>query len=381
MIKKTIPLLDLGKQHNVVREELVQALITSIEKGDFIQGEEVRLFEKELADYLQIPFVISCGNGTDALQIAMMAFDFKAGDEVILPAFTYIATLEVIQLLGLKPVLVDVEPDTFFMCLTSLREAITPKTVAVMPVHLFGHTGKIEEVIQIGLVNGLKIIEDNAQSMGSKATFSDGNRRFLGTLGHIGTTSFFPSKNLGALGDGGAIFTDDPVLSEKIRMIANHGQKQKYRHEIVGVNSRLDTLQAAFLRIKLKQLDSTLKGRKRVAARYHQALCDIPQLRLPIQRPNSEHTYNQYTLRVLDGQRDELKKKLQDEGISSMIYYPIPLHLQEGYKHLNYQRGDFPVSESLSAEVLSLPIDPYLSEQDQDRVISVIFRFFENYKA
>jgi UDP-2-acetamido-2-deoxy-ribo-hexuluronate aminotransferase len=381
MDKFNIPLLDLRKQHRLIKDELVNVLLQCIEKGDFIQGDEVRLFEKQLEDLLEIPYVISCGNGTDALQIALMAFDFNPGDEVILPAFSYVATLEVIQLLGLKPVFVDVEPDTFFMSLSSLREAITPKTVAVMPVHLFGHSGKIEELIQIALVNGLKIIEDNAQSLGSKATLADGSKKFLGTLGHIGTTSFFPSKNLGALGDGGALFTDDPDLAQKIRMIANHGQKRKYHHELIGVNSRLDTLQAAFLRIKLRYLHVSLVGRKLVAARYQHALCHTPQIKLPIQKPNVEHTYNQYTIRVLDGQRDALKRRLQELGIASMVYYPIPLHLQVGYQHLKYHEGDFPVSEHLASEVLSLPIDPFLSEEDQDRIISAILQFFENSKA
>jgi len=367
-----VPLLDLSKQHNLIKDEMVYALEALLVKGDFIQGAEVRLFEKELSDLLEIPHVITCGNGTDALQIALMAFGFKRGDEVIVPAFTYIATLEVIELLGLKPVLVDVDPDNFFISLEGVKDAITPKTVAIIPVHLYGQCGDMESLMQLANFYDIKIIEDNAQSLGSTYTFSTGQKKFLGNLGHIGTTSFFPSKNLGALGDGGAILTSDPELAAKIRMIANHGQKEKYQHQVVGVNSRLDTLQAAFLRIKLRYFSDSLAGRKRVAERYNLCLYGLSGLNIPFQNPDSDHTYNQYTIRISGGQRDHLKENLRLNGISTMVYYPIPLHLQAGYRHLNYQIGDFPVAEQLASDVLSLPIDPFLSEDAQDRILSIL---------
>jgi UDP-2-acetamido-2-deoxy-ribo-hexuluronate aminotransferase len=367
-----VPLLDLSKQHNLIKDEMVYALEALLVKGDFIQGAEVRLFEKELSDLLEIPHVITCGNGTDALQIALMAFGFKRGDEVIVPAFTYIATLEVIELLGLKPVLVDVDPDNFFISLEGVKDAITPKTVAIIPVHLYGQCGDMESLMQLANFYDIKIIEDNAQSLGSTYTFSTGQKKFLGNLGHIGTTSFFPSKNLGALGDGGAILTSDPELAAKIRMIANHGQKEKYQHQVVGVNSRLDTLQAAFLRIKLRYFSDSLAGRKRVAERYNLCLYGLSGLNIPFQNPDSDHTYNQYTIRISGGQRDYLKENLRLNGISTMVYYPIPLHLQAGYRHLNYQIGDFPVAEQLASDVLSLPIDPFLSEDAQDRILSIL---------
>jgi dTDP-4-amino-4,6-dideoxygalactose transaminase len=320
--------------------------------------------------------VIPCANGTDALQLAMMALGYKPGDEVITASFTYVATAEVIALLGLKPVLVDVNPDTFTIDPEAFEKAVTKKTVAVVPVHLFGQCANMDAVLGVAKKHGIAVIEDAAQSIGAEYTLSNGKTAMSGTMGAVGCTSFFPSKNLGCYGDGGAVFTNDSDLAERIRMTANHGQSVQYYHDVVGVNSRLDSIQAAVLRVKLKRLHEYNGARQRVAALYDEAFSGCPFLQTPKKQPRSTHVYHQYTLLLKEGSRDELRSRLQSRGIPSMIYYPVPLHLQKAYGDDRYKPGDFPVSEDLAGRVLSLPMHTELSDEDVRFIAGEVLAFY-----
>jgi UDP-2-acetamido-2-deoxy-ribo-hexuluronate aminotransferase len=365
---KKIQMVDLKTQYEKIKENVDQAISEVINETSFINGAQVKLFAEELAAHNQVKHVIPCANGTDALQIAMMALNFKPGDEVIVPAFTYVATVEVIALLGLKPVFVDVDPDTFNLNVEEIEGKITQKTVAIVPVHLYGQCADMEEVLNIAKKHNLYVIEDTAQAIGSRYTFSDGAVQTAGTIGHIGSTSFFPSKNLGCYGDGGALFTKDDNLAHKMQIIANHGQQVKYYHDSIGVNSRLDTIQAAILRVKLPHLNRYSKSRQEVADFYDKELGSIKELQIPVRSTKSTHVFHQYTLKVVDGDRDKLKDFLQSKGIPTMVYYPVPLHLQKAYIGYGYKHGDYPVSEHLSSIVLSLPIH---TEMDKEQLVYI----------
>jgi len=372
-----IQMVDLLSQHQKIQTELDSAVLKVAHSGAYINGPEVKIFSQELKTFLDVEHVIPCANGTDALQIALMSLDLKSGDEIITPAFTYIATAEVISLLGLTPVLVDVEPDYFGLDIGQVESAITSRTKAIIPVHLYGQAANMERLKSIALKYELAIIEDSAQSMGATYNFSEGRTQMLGTIGTIGCTSFFPSKNLGCMGDGGALFTNDRVLAERIKMISNHGQKIKYQHDVIGCNSRLDTIQAAILSVKLNYLEEYNSSRQRAAYFYDQGLGNLSTLQIPKRRKDSSHVYHQYTLRVLDGSRDSLAKFLNDKGIPSMIYYPFPLHFQKAFKSDKYPIGSLPVSEKLSSQVLSLPMHSELDEQIQVYIVETIKEFYE----
>ena len=372
-----IQMVDLLSQHQKIQMELDSAVLKVAHSGSYVNGPEVKIFTEGLKTFLGVEHVIPCANGTDALQIALMSLGLKPGDEVITAAFTYIATAEGISLLGLKAVLVDVEPDYFGLDIDQVESAITSKTKAIIPVHLYGQAANMERLNSIALKYELEIIEDSAQSMGAKYNFSDGRTEMLGTIGTIGCTSFFPSKNLGCMGDGGALFTNDRVLAERIKMISNHGQKIKYQHDVIGCNSRLDTIQAAILSVKLNYLEEYNSSRQRAAYFYDQGLGNLSTLQIPKRRKDSSHVYHQYTLRVLDGSRDSLAKFLNDKGIPSMIYYPFPLHFQKAFKSDQYPIGSLPVSEKLSSQVLSLPMHSELDEQIQVYIVETIKKFYE----
>ncbi len=368
-------MVDLGAQHQLIQPQLDTAIHEVIAASAFIKGPFVQQFEAALAAYLGTKHVIGCGNGTDALQIAFMALELKAGDEVILPCFTYAATAEVIGLLGLTPVLVDVDPDTFNIDIEAVRRAITPATKAIVPVHLFGQCADMEALLQLASAHNLYVVEDNAQSIGGTYHFSDGRKQASGTLGHIGCTSFFPSKNLGAMGDGGALYTANDELARRIRMIANHGQAVQYQHDCIGVNSRLDGMQAAILSVKLPHLDEYTAARQRVAAHYDEAFSGIPALKIPVRSRHSNHVFNQYTLRLEGLSRDSLKKYLAEHDIPSAIYYPLPLHHQQAYKGWATPQQQFPVTEQLCRQVISLPIHPMLDEEQLAHITRTVVSF------
>ena len=369
-------MVDLQGQYQHIKSEIDQAVIHAIEESAYINGPAVKQFSRELAEYTGVKYVVPCANGTDALQIAMMALGLEAGDEVVVPAFTYVATAEVIALLGLKPVFVDVDPDTFNIAVDQLVDKISAKTKAIVPVHLYGQCAEMEKLISFAQKHKLYIIEDTAQAIGATYAFSNDQIQQAGTMGDIGATSFFPSKNLGCFGDGGAMLTNDDKLAEKLQMIANHGQKVKYYHEVVGVNSRLDTLQAAILRVKLQRLNDYISSRQKAAAFYDQALSGIEQLCVPLKSSSSTHVYHQYTLKIKEGKRDSLKDFLTTKGIPSMIYYPVPLHMQQAYQEWGYRKGDFTVSERLCEEVLSLPMHTELTEDQLNYITDNIRTFF-----
>lgn len=358
-----ISMVDLHGQYEAIKSEVDAAIAACLQSTAFINGPQVATFEEELATYLAAKHLISCANGTDALQIALMALNLQAGDEVIVPAFTYVATAEVIALLKLVPVWVEADPLTFNMNPQHIEKAIGPKTKAIIPVHLYGQCADMESVLAIAEKHNLFVIEDNAQAIGADYTFKNGVTKKAGTMGHIGCTSFFPSKNLGCYGDGGALYTNDDLLGSRIRKIANHGQAKKYYHELVGVNSRLDTIQAAILSIKLKNLDEYIARRNKAANFYDEALKNVPGITIPKRLSSSTHVFHQYTLIVEKSRRDILKDDLQKKGIPTMVYYPVPLHLQEAYKNEKYPEGTFPVAEQLSKSVLSLPMHTELTEE------------------
>lgn len=369
-----IHMVDLHGQYERIKPEIDQAIQDVLNSAAFIQGPQVQKFAEALKNYVAAGFCVPCANGTDALQIAMMALDLRPGDEVILPVHTYVATAEVIALLRLTPVFIDVNADTFNLDVAQLESKITSKTKAIVPVHLYGQCADMESVLNIVRKHNLFVIEDVAQALGAVYTFADGKEMRAGTMGTIGTTSFFPSKNLGCYGDGGAIFTNDSALAEKIKMMANHGQRVKYHHDVIGVNSRLDTMQAAILLVKLKYLNEYESKRRAVADFYDNALREIKQIKIPSRAKNSTHVFHQYTLRV--ERRDELKKYLEEKGVPSMIYYPVPLHFQKAYQRNGFGEGSFPVTEKLSATVISLPIHTEMKTEELQYITDQVKNFY-----
>lgn len=371
-----IQMVDLKSQYQKIKTEVDKNILECIQNSDFINGGSVKTFTSNLEKYLNIQKVIPCGNGTDALQIAFMSLNLKPGDEVILPAFTYVATAEVLGLLHLKPVMIDVDPDTFNINPELIETAITKKTKAIVPVHLFGQCADMAAIMKIARKHNLYVIEDAAQAIGADYISTDGTRAKAGTIGHIGCTSFFPSKNLGCYGDGGALFSQDKGIGEKISMLANHGQQKKYVHKYIGVNSRLDTIQAAVLDIKLRHLDEYRDARVRAADYYDAALEGIPGLSTPVRIPYSTHVFHQYTLKVSGNKRDALAAHLKSKGIPAMIYYPLPLNAQEAYQEISRIAGSLEVTETLCASVLSLPMHTELTITQQDYIVNTIKEFY-----
>lgn len=372
-----IQMVDLKGQYQKIKTEVDSALNEVISSTSFINGPAVKEFQSDLETYLNIKHVIPCANGTDALQIAMMALDLKQGDEVITANFTYVATAEVIGLLGLSPVLVDVNQDTFNIDIESIERNITSKTKAIVPVHLFGQCADMERIMAIAKKHNLYVIEDTAQAIGADYSFSDGRNFKAGTIGNIGCTSFFPSKNLGCFGDGGAIFTNNDELAKKIRMIAHHGQSVQYVHEVLGVNSRLDSIQAAILKIKLKHLDEYALSRNKVAEFYDKAFSNHSKIKIPSRSKNSTHVFHQYTLQIIGYDRTELREKLTEHGIPAMIYYPIPLHKQNAYKNERFKTNDFPITQKLCDTVLSLPMHTELDEETLNYITNTLLRIIK----
>ena len=375
-----IQMVDLKGQYMKIKPEVDAAIQNVIDNTAFINGPIVKEFAQNLSDYMGGCNVIPCANGTDALQIALMALDLKPGDEVIVPAFTYVASAEVIGLLGLTPVMVDVDYDTFNVTVDNIKKALSDKTKAIIPVHLFGQSCDMEPILAFAKEHNLYVIEDNAQAIGAEYTFSDGHKEKTGTMGTIGCTSFFPSKNLGCYGDGGAIFCKDDALSEKLRMIANHGQKVKYHHSVIGCNSRLDSIQAAILNVKLKHLDEYSKARYAAASYYTEKLKAFdPEQKYfitPKELANSTHVYHQYTLKIKNSKRDALKQFLADAGIPSMIYYPLPLQEQEAFKPITRAAEDLNVAKDIAYSVLSLPVHTEMTSDIQNIIINKIIEFF-----
>jgi dTDP-4-amino-4,6-dideoxygalactose transaminase len=372
-----IEVVDLKGQYNKIKTEIDQAVISCISSTSFINGPAVKEFQLNLEHYLGVKHVIPCANGTDSLQIAMMALDLKPGDEVICPAFTYVATAEVIGLLGLTPVMVDVDLNTFNLTATAIEKAITSKTKAIVPVHLYGQSCDMEPIMQLAERHNLYVIEDNAQAIGADYTFSDGRVAKTGTIGHIGSTSFFPSKNLGCYGDGGALMTNNDELAQKMRMIANHGQEKKYHHKVLGCNSRLDTIQATILNIKLRYLDEYSFARNAMATFYNEALSTIDGIIVPERQSKSTHVFHQYTLKVKNGKRNELQKYLSEKGIPSMIYYPLPLYKQEAFQRFVSAEFKLDTTEQLCDEVLSIPIHTEMNIEHINFVCNTIKFFFD----
>ena len=373
---RKIQMVDTKNQYLAIKKEVDAAIQEVLDSAAYINGKAVKDFTQNLSTYLGVDHVIPCANGTDALQIAMMALDLKPGDEIITPSFTYIATTEVVALLGLKPVFVDVDPITFCMDMESLKKAITPKTKLIVPVHLYGHAAPMEEIMEIAKANNLFVIEDNAQAIGCDYTFSNGVTKKTGTIGHIGATSFYPSKNLGAFGDGGALFTDDKALADKMTMIANHGQSARYYHDVVGCNSRLDSIQAAILDIKLKKLDAYNKARLAVANYYTNAFASIQEIIAPSQLKYSTHVYHQYTLQLKGVDRDKFIAHLAAKEIPCMIYYPVPGHLQKMFGEQKNTNWNLPITDSLTPCVCSLPVHTEMDEQQLAYIVEGVKSFF-----
>lgn len=369
-------MVDLNAQYEKLRSEIDSAIKSVLVSTAFIKGPDVRLFEEELARFMDVKHVISCANGTDALHLAMKVLGLNPGDEVITTNFTFIATVEVVALLGLKVVIVDPEPGTFNISVENVRKAITPKTKAIVPVHLFGQCADMESLMELAGKHHLYIIEDAAQATGADYHFKNGTTKKAGTIGHIGTTSFFPSKNLGCYGDGGALYTNDADYAAKLRSIANHGMKLRYHYDDIGINSRLDTLQAAILRVKLRYLSEFNESRRVVAARYDQAFNKCDQITIPERSNYSSHIFHQYTIKIKNGKRDDLKKYLETKKIPAMVYYPGPVHTQNAYAYLGYSADAFPVSSTLCKEVLSLPIHPDMEQEQIDYITLNILEFF-----
>ncbi|MEO5782127.1 MAG: DegT/DnrJ/EryC1/StrS family aminotransferase [Ginsengibacter sp.] len=372
---KTIQMVDLKQQYLKIKPEIDTALLNVLDSTMFIGGKQVSDFAANLSAYLDIKHTIPCANGTDALQIAMMALGLQPGDEIITPSFTYIATTEVMALLRLKPVFVEVDKKTFCIDHTAIKNAITPKTKAIVPVHLYGQTANMEEIMAIANEHNLFVIEDNAQAIGGDYIFKDGTKKKSGTIGTVGCTSFFPSKNLGCFGDGGAMFTNDDVLAGKLKMIANHGQSERYYHEIVGCNSRLDALQAAILNIKLPLLDKYIKARQKVAAYYDKAFANNPKITTPFRSDYSTHVFHQYTLILLDVDRNGLNTFLAEKNIPSMIYYPVPAHRQKMFEAFGGGDYNLPETDWLTERVISLPIHTELDEEQQSYITAKVLEF------
>ena len=372
-----IRMVDLQGQYLKIKSEVDGEIQKVIDQTAFVNGPAVKEFQADLECYLDVKHVIPCANGTDALQCAMMALDLRPGDEVITTSFTFIATAEVIALLGLTPVVVDIFPDTFCINPEAIERAITPRTKAIVPVHLFGQCADMEAILKIAKAHNLYVIEDNAQAIGATYTFPDGTAKKAGVMGDIGCTSFFPSKNLGCFGDGGAIFTNDDALAEMLRCVVNHGMKARYYHDYVGVNSRLDSIQAAVLKIKLKHLDEYNEARRTAAKRYDEGFAGCSKLKTPVTAAFTDHVFHQYTLVTSDVDRNGLQEYLQSKEIPAMIYYPVPLHQQKAYLDPRYTKGAFPVSEALCQHVISLPIHTELDEEQQSYIIRSVLEFIE----
>ncbi len=370
-----IRMVDLKGQYEKIKPEINKAIHEVIDSTAFINGPAVQDFQADMEKYLDVKHVIPCANGTDALQVAMMGLGLKPGDEVITTSFTFIATAEVIALLGLTPVLVDVEPDTFNIDPEAIKKAITPKTKAIVPVHLFGQAADMEAIMAIAKEHNLFVIEDTCQAIGADYTFSDGTVKKAGTIGDVAGMSFFPSKNLGCYGDGGAIFTNNDELAKQMRVVVNHGMVVRYYHDYIGVNSRLDSIQAAVLKIKLKYLDDYAKARRKAAAYYDEAYANHPKLKTPVISKNSTHVFHQYTLVTNDLDRDAMQKFLMDKKVPAMIYYPVPMHMQKAYQDPRYKEGDFPVTEDLSKRVISLPMHTELDEEQLEYITSAVLEF------
>lgn len=371
-----IEMVDLKSQYNKIKGEVDQGILECISSTAFINGPAVKEFQSNLENYLGVKHVIPCANGTDSLQIAMMALGLKVGDEVICPAFTYAATAEVIGLLGLTPVMVDVDSKTFNVTANDIEKFITSKTKAIVPVHLYGQSCDMEPIMKLAAKYNLYVVEDNAQAIGANYTFSDGTVAKTGTIGHIGSTSFFPSKNLGCYGDGGALMTNNDELAKKMRIIANHGQEKKYYHKVLGCNSRLDTIQAAILNIKIKHLDTYSEARSAAASFYDTAFAKLDELIVPERQPNSSHVFHQYTLKVKAGKRDALQKYLSEKGIPTMIYYPLPLYRQEAFRQFVSNDFILPTTEDLCNEVLSLPVHTEMNDDILNFISSSVKSFF-----
>jgi UDP-2-acetamido-2-deoxy-ribo-hexuluronate aminotransferase len=372
---RPIQMVDLKTQYQKIKPEIDAAVIGVLESTAFINGKPVQDFAQHLSAYLGATHVIPCANGTDALQIAMMALDLQPGDEVITPSFTYIATTEVVALLRLTPVFVEVDARTFCMDAAALRKAITPKTKAIVPVHLYGQPANMEEIMQIANEHNLYVIEDNAQAIGADYYFKDGSSKKTGTIGHVGTTSFFPSKNLGGYGDGGAICTNDDVLAAKMKMVANHGQSKRYYHDVVGCNSRLDTIQAAILNIKLRELDNYIAARRKAADYYDAAFANHPKITPPYRSENSKHVFHQYTLTLEGVNRDGLNEYLAMKNIPSMIYYPVPGHRQQMFASFNLAATQLSVTDWLTERVISLPIHTELDEEQLQYITAAVLEY------
>ncbi len=372
---RPLQMVDTGTQYQKIKEEVDAAVISVMESSQFIGGKVVNDFASNLAQYNGSKHVIPCANGTDALQMAMMALGLKAGDEVITPSFTYIATVEVAALLGIKPVFVEVDKHTFCIDPVAIEKAITPKTKAIVPVHLYGHAADMESIMLIAQKHNLFVIEDNAQGIGNVYTFSDGTKKKTGSIGHIGCTSFYPSKNLGAFGDGGAMFTDNDALALQLRMIASHGQQKRYYHDVVGCNSRLDAIQAAILDIKLRHLDEYIEARRSAADFYDRCFAGNPHIEIPYRANNNRHVFHQYTLILHNVNRDELSAYLSTKGIPSMIYYPVPAHKQKMFDHLGGSDFDLPITDWLTERVISLPIHTELDHEQQQYVVDYVLKF------
>jgi len=371
---RPIQMVDTQTQYQKIKSEINRAIQEVIDNSAFINGKIVQAFAVNLANYLNVKHVIPCANGTDALQVAMMALDLQPGDEVITPSFTYIATTEVIALLKLTPVFVEVDPHTFCIDAAAIRKAVSSKTKAIVPVHLYGQAAQMEEIMNIAREFNLYVIEDNAQAIGADFVFSNGIIKKTGTIGTIGTTSFYPSKNLGAFGDGGALFTNDDELAGKLRMVANHGQKKRYYHDLVGCNSRLDSIQAAILNEKLKHLDEYIDARRQAANFYDQAFASSSNVKTPARAPYSNHVFHQYTLTLEGVDRDELHKFLAEQKIPSMIYYPVPAHRQKMFDYLNSATLEMPVTDWLTDRVISLPMH---SELDDEQLLYISRKVLE----
>lgn len=382
---RKIQMVDLNGQYDAIKEQINSSFETILKTSAFINGPEVHSFEKELEDYLGVNHVIPCANGTDALQIAMMGLNLQPGDEVITADFTFAATVEVIALLQLTPVLVDVNPDTFNIDINAIKKAITPKTKAIVPVHLFGQCADMEAILALAEKHNLYVIEDNAQAIGANYTFSNGKKQQAGTIGNVGATSFFPSKNLGAYGDGGAIFTNEHALAYTLKGVVNHGMYERYHHDVVGVNSRLDSLQAAVLRAKLPLLNDYNAKRRDAARKYNKAFKDIPYIKTPVTINGCAgicdtcdcHVFHQYTLKITNGKRDDLVKFLGEKEIPCGVYYPIPLHKQIAYKNDRYEDIDFPVTNQLVKEVISLPMHTELDGEQIDYITDAVIGFMK----
>ena len=375
---KSIQMVDLVGQYEKIKSEVDVAVQRIMGSAAFIGGPEVKDFENELSEFIGVKHTIACANGTDALQIAMMALGLERGDEVITASFTFVATVEVVALLGITPVFADVLPGTFNLDPADVERKITSRTKAIIPVHLFGQTADMDAIMALAEKHGVWVIEDNAQAIGSVYTSKNGTHRKSGSIGHIASTSFFPSKNLGCYGDGGALFTNDDELAKKVRRICNHGSDTRYYHEVVGVNSRLDAIQAAILRVKLKQLNAYNAARNAAATFYDNAFKDLKDVLVPERSANSTHVFHQYTLKVTGGHRDGLKKHLEDRGIPAMIYYPVPCHLQTAYKTAQFPEGSLPITEKLTFEVLSLPMSTELDNEQLIHITDTVKSYFNN---